>query len=124
MNTREMAAEYRLAQWTQALEDRIANGENVKEFCQNRGVSRNTYFYWQRKLRETACKQLALKQAETTQRNLPAQSFTEIRVAQPAALPETTQRGLILMEIGGARLTIDSTYPMAVLAAFLLGYII
>ena len=70
MNTREIAMEYRLAQWAQALQERITNGESIKEFCQNRGVSRNTYFYWQRKLRKTASKQMAVKQAEATHNNL------------------------------------------------------
>ena len=46
--------------WANVLrEERIVNGETINEFCQSRGVSRNTYFYWQRKLRETAAKQIA-----------------------------------------------------------------
>ena len=118
MNTREMAAEYRLAQWAQALQERKASGESIKAFCEHKGVSKNTYFYWQRKLRETACNQLALSQTETAGRNLPAR-FAEIRVAEPAAMPETAQPSLIHMEIGGARITIDSTYPTDKLAALL-----
>ena len=119
MNTREMATEYRLAQWSQALQDRKASGESIKSFCENKGVSKNTYFYWQRKLREAACNQLALTQTEATGRDLPAQRFAEIRVSEPAALPETTQPSLILMEIGRARITIGSTYPTDKLAALL-----
>ena len=118
MNTREMATEYRLAQWSQALQDRKASGESIKAFCENKGVSKNTYFYWQRKLRETACSQLALKQSEAS-RNMTAQSFAEIRVAEPAARPEAAQSG-IYMEIGAARLTLDRTYPTDKLAELLL----
>lgn len=58
MNTREVASEYRLAQWSQALQERNARGESIKEFCENRGISKNTYFYWQRKLRAAACHEL------------------------------------------------------------------
>ena len=119
MNTREIAIEYRLAQWSQAMQERVANGESIKTFCENKGVSRNTYFYWQRRLRENACKQLALRQSEITDRNLPARSFTEIRIAEPAAIPEPIPPSLIHMEIGGARVTIDSTYPTEKLAALL-----
>jgi len=119
LNTREIATEYRLAQWSQALQERKASGESIKTFCENKGVSKNTYFYWQRKLRETACAQLALQQTGATQKQLSGQSFTEIRVAEPTALPETTQPSLLLMEIGGARITIDSTYPTDKLAALL-----
>jgi len=65
MDTRKIASEYRLAQWAQAVQERVANGETVKDFCQNRGISKNTYFYWQQKLRLTAAEQLASPQALT-----------------------------------------------------------
>jgi putative transposase len=58
MNTRRIASEYRLRHWAVALQERITNGESINDFCQSKGVSRNTYFYWQRKLRESACKEL------------------------------------------------------------------
>jgi len=58
MDTRKVATEYRLAQWAQAVQERVAQGQNIKEFCESRGISRNTYFYWQKKLRETVCKAL------------------------------------------------------------------
>lgn len=58
MNTREIAAKYRMEQWTQAIREKASKGESIEEFCERRGISRNTYFYWQRKLRETACQEL------------------------------------------------------------------
>jgi len=72
MNTRQIASEYRLAQWGQMLQERIANGESINEFCKNRGVSRNTYFYWQRKLRETTAKQIASETAGASQKLIPS----------------------------------------------------
>lgn len=48
-----------MAQWVQAMQDRIARGESIKDFCARQGISRNTYFYWQRKLREAACENLS-----------------------------------------------------------------
>lgn len=64
MDTRKVASEYRLAQWSQAMQDKAASGESIEEFYQNKGISRNTYFYWQRKLRESACQQLATMNAK------------------------------------------------------------
>ena len=58
MNTREIASAYRLSQWSQALQEKKADGESINAFCRRKGVSRNTYFYWQRKLRETAFQNL------------------------------------------------------------------
>jgi len=71
MNTREIASEYRMMEWSQALQERQANGETIGEFCKVRGVSRNTYFYWQRKLRETAAKQMAQYTAGESQGLVP-----------------------------------------------------
>lgn len=64
-------------------------------------------------------KQLALKQSEITDRNLPARSFTQISIAAPAAIPEPILPSLIHMEIGRARVTIDSAYPAEKLATLL-----
>lgn len=59
MDTRKIAKEYRLRQWTQIIQARMESGKSVKDFCEDSGVSKNAYYYWQRKLREAACKDLA-----------------------------------------------------------------
>jgi len=55
MNTRKIAAEYRLTQWAGIIRERQESGLNVKAFCEAKGFHENIYFYWQRKLREAAC---------------------------------------------------------------------
>lgn len=59
MDTRKIASEYRLAHWGGLLQERVASGQSIAGFCTATGISRNTYFYWQRKLREAACNRLA-----------------------------------------------------------------
>ena len=58
MNSKELTTEYRMEQWTQIMQERAATGENIKEYCENRGIPRARYFYWQKKLRERACTEL------------------------------------------------------------------
>ena len=58
MNTRQMAEEYRLAHWARILQERKESGLSVKAFCEKAGFHQNIYFYWQRKLREAACREL------------------------------------------------------------------
>ena len=98
MNTREIASEYRLAHWGQALQDRIANGESIDEFCQSRGVSRNTYFYWQRKLREVAAKQISQKAAGASQALAPS-GWTQLCVTK-----DTDDKATLPIEIGRCRI--------------------
>lgn len=59
MDTRKIASEYRLAHWGGLLQERVASRQSIDGFCTASGISRNTYFYWQRKLREAACNRLA-----------------------------------------------------------------
>jgi len=120
MNTRKAAAEYRVARWTQALRERVAEKESIKAFCERKGVSRNTYFYWQRKLRETACEQLSMIAAASEQPKLPSPVFAEVKIAEievPAEKAEPTIGSQIMLEIGGIKITTDSSYPTERLAA-------
>jgi putative transposase len=59
MNTREIAANYRLAHWAQIVNDQKTSGQTIKAFCTSVGVHLNVFFYWQRKLREAAACELA-----------------------------------------------------------------
>jgi len=53
-NTREMAAEYRLAHWAQVMQERNESGMSIKAYCESVGLHQNVYHYWQRKLRVAA----------------------------------------------------------------------
>ena len=71
MDTREVASEYRLTQWAQKIQARAESGRSIKEFCALAGISRNAYFYWQRKLREAACGEMHEMAIETTNSLIP-----------------------------------------------------
>ena len=98
MDTRQMASEYRLAQWAQAVQERIAAGETVKAFCENRGISRNTYFYWQQKLRMAAAEQIVSSQT------LAPIGWAKAEVTQG---PEKPINAPLFVEVNGCRITVD-----------------
>ena len=58
MNTREIATEYRLSHWAVIMRERQESGLSIKAFCEATGFHQNVYYYWQRKLRESACQHL------------------------------------------------------------------
>jgi hypothetical protein len=99
MDTRAIATGYRMAQWTQALQERASKGESIKEFCQSKGVSRNTYFYWQRKLRETATKQITQENAADSQALVP-NGWAVCEEARAESEPEESS---VSIEIGKCR---------------------
>ena len=38
MNTREIASEYRLAHWAQAMQDRTDRGLSIRAYCEEAGI--------------------------------------------------------------------------------------
>jgi transposase-like protein len=58
MNTRKVVAEFRLAHWSQVLNERKQSGLSIRAFCDRAGINEKTYYYWQRKLREAVCAEL------------------------------------------------------------------
>lgn len=61
MDTKQVTHEIRLRQWAKIMRERQASGMSINAWCEVQGIRRQQYFYWQRKLREAACKELAGK---------------------------------------------------------------
>ena len=80
VNTREVAAEYRLSQWAQIMQERNKSELSIRAYCKQIGICENTYFYWQRRLRKAACEQLSKYEAE--QKSAIRPCFVEVEVAE------------------------------------------
>jgi transposase-like protein len=131
INTREIAKEYRLSHWAQVMQERAASGKSIKEFCKHIGICGNTYFYWQRRLREAACEHLNTTQpasrtcgkaskAERPQKPVAAPNFAEVIVYEaPAPLAQEDSTPQLRIEISGVKITADSSYPIDKLAAII-----
>ena len=104
MNTREIASAYRLSQWSQAFGEKKASGESIKDFCQRKGVSQNTYFYWQRKLRETACRELIPSRQTPDKQAIVPSGWA---VCEAAAPTDAEEAKTLLIEIGKSRITVE-----------------
>ena len=123
MNTREVAAEYRLAHWAEIMHRRKESGLSIKSFCEIEGFHENIYYYWQRKLREAACQQIDQEQEDHPQTGIVPSGFTELKVMQPQGRqqqPWMSSQGELRIEYGGIKLTADSAYPAKQLLAIVL----
>ncbi len=98
MDTREVASEYRLTQWAQIIQTRVQSGQSIKDFCESAGISRNSYFYWQRKLREGVCVGLAEKGSESKNSIIPS------GWAQLSLVADSTEAS-VTIEVSGCRIT-------------------
>ena len=107
MNTQEIAKEYRLSQWTQIIKACKESGKSVKDFCEDNRINRNAYFYWQRKLREAACKELA--KIDETPGPTP-DGWVRLNPAKPQYADES-----ILIEINGCHITVKGNTDLKLL---------
>jgi len=98
MHVQQVAKEYRLSQWVQIIQERQASGQKVIDFCNEKGISKHAYFYWQRKIREAACSEL--EKIKDTNKNIPAGWIQ---------LPPSTDQNpeSITIEIKGCRINAD-----------------
>jgi hypothetical protein len=71
MDTRKIASEYRLSQWMNIIQEQQLSGQNIKDFCQEKGISRHAYFYWRRKMRKAACMELSKPGKEIVHGSVP-----------------------------------------------------
>ena len=53
-----MRSEYRLQQWAQVVKSCNTSGLSNREYCQQHNISEKTYYYWVRRLRQTAASQI------------------------------------------------------------------
>lgn len=97
MNTKKATAEFRTEQWIQVIQERQASGMTVKDFCLNRSIKRDEYFYWQHKLRKAACSGL--------------RAIGEIQVPSPKGWMqlscENETKSSLDIEVNGCRITVD-----------------
>ncbi len=99
MNTRDMAAEYRQTHWAQVMRERSERGLSVRAYCEEAGIHENTFFYWQRKLREAACS--GMQEAEAEVKSMVPKGWASLCVSEG---PAQTQG--LTVEVGGCRITV------------------
>jgi putative transposase len=112
MDTRKMAAEYRLSHWAQVMSARVERGTSIREFCDAEGINENTYFYWQRKLREAAGRGI-LPAAQCNQEKAAPRGWVLCHSEQELAKDPD---GFLAIEIGNCRVLADSSTDMTLLS--------
>jgi len=109
MGTREITARYRMAQWAETFQERIDSGEKVKEFCLRRGISKDTYYYWQQKLRKAAGEHLA--KLETKPTDIALRGFTEVKITESPKSIGICGTDQICIETVSCKITAGGRYP-------------
>lgn len=101
MDTQKIVTRLRLSGWDEDVKERIARGQTVKAFCEGKGISKATYYYRQKKVRE-ACMELLKKQNAA---GLVPNGWTQLAEPEPAADTESA----LTIEIGGCHIKVTAS---------------
>ena len=120
MNTKAIAAEYRLQHWADIIRKQNESGLNIREFCKSSVIPEWQYFYWQKKLRDMACEKLMKMQPESP--TLLSSKFTEVKLTEQSVISSSVAgigQNQIYIETSGIRITASGEYPVEKLAVLL-----
>jgi len=117
MSTRKITSEYRMSQWAEMIQERMSSGETIAEFCTRKGVNKWAYFYWLKKLREAAGKELTRQQSQETSLSVPG--FAEVKVKEVIHPSMSIGSDQICIETGLYKITANSGYPAEILVSVL-----
>jgi len=100
------------------MREREESGLSIRAYCEQAGFHENRYFYWQKRLRETACEEFARIQDNTT--NLKT-VFAEVNLPLRPTMPseDHKQTSDICIESPGLRISANREYPVGQLVELL-----
>lgn len=110
MTSKEATYQYRLAQWRELMSERAELGLSIRAYCAQKGFAENTYFYWQRRLRETACTELTERTAALERCIVPG-GWTQVSCAASASVESTLR-----IEVNGCRVDVTAETDPELLA--------
>lgn len=100
MNTQVIVRQIRNEQWKQQIDECIASGKSVREWCEENALSPKTYYYRLKRVREFTCESLEIP-AQQTQVKKSDTVFAELR-------PPVTALLAITLKISNAELEIHN----------------
>ncbi|MDD6481626.1 MAG: hypothetical protein PUF65_05095 [Lachnospiraceae bacterium] len=113
MDTRSAKRSYCIQQWKSIIQDRNNSGLTVDAYCEKNGLSRHSYFYWLRIIREEALNQTTssgfVELSLQTDNRTELSTVTEI----PAEEAETSQ---LKLSVNGVTILVTENTSSALLA--------
>jgi len=110
MDAQKIVTQFRLSGWGEAVKERIASGQTVSAFCEGKGISKATYYYRQKKVREAACTELLEKR--NCKAGLVPNGWTQLEEPKLAAADES----VLTIEIGGCHIKVTASTDSELLA--------
>ena len=109
MDTKLATTQIRIQQWAAVIHDRQESGLKVDDYCEQHGLSRNAYYYWLRKVKESALTQTGFVEIQSVITAPEAGSKTP-QDESASFIPQ------MLVSVNGMSLSIRQDTPMDLFA--------
>lgn len=107
----EIKEQVQLERWQTQIEERLATGLSIGAFCEQQGISKTTYYYRLRKVREHLCRSVGLLS------ELPSESSNEQQVVPIRTLAENACESRVEIVSGDLRISFEREPNPAALRA-------
>ena len=113
MDTKDYTTEFRMMHWAGVMRERKESGLSIRAFCKSAGFHENNNYYWQKRLREAACGELA--RIVNDEKGTEQPVFAKVNLPAPIRpVPETASdifHGHLSIEVSGVRISASCDYP-------------
>jgi hypothetical protein len=100
MGTREATQAYRLRHWTEKISQCHNSGMTVTAWCESQDINIKSYYYWQKKVRESANAELMKAQNCNSENGLVPNGWAQLSKPEIA-----TAESVLSIDISGCRVT-------------------
>lgn len=98
--------EMRLAQWTKLIQECNASGLQKLDWCQQNGINKNAFYYWQRKIRNHVFE--AQEKSDPAQLTTTGAAFVEVPTTLAITTPKPSKTAATI-HISGWTIEIDES---------------
>ena len=103
MDVQKLTHEVRLQQWSKTVKECRSSGKSIKAWCDGQNINIKSYYYWQKKVCQATCRELAMNHPQPSIALNPASIpvVAELRKPEPPAgqLALTIQRNHMDIQI-------------------------
>jgi hypothetical protein len=87
VKVQNLTHEVRLQKWSGIVKSCRSSGKTIKNWCGENNINLKTYYYWQKRVCQAACRELYLPQESTPQPALlnDGPAFAELRIPNQQA---------------------------------------
>ena len=110
MDVQKIAEQYRMGEWSEMVREKRASGQSVKAFCKMIGISENTYYVRQRKVRIAACVSRMAEQRPDEAKVAPTGSVAPASgwaIAEIGAV--SCENSSVIVEINGCKIEVTQS---------------